>query len=339
MASTTTATPSPSPPPSPKYEVPSPRLPIEIILQIIQSIVPSPTSLLRVSDPRTKLLISFSRVAHFTYRPSSLLLRRHCASIESPGALVRFSLAQVLSPAFHSDLSWCNIASLYLAPFSESLPGFVVTVIIPKLLSRLSQTLRVLVLDVHCVTHDGVGKNYAVVPRLRDAISRLENLEEFICLECPMVNDGHDPIMILIWRSLPKLKRVLFFNFAADTLWAMLTPSMVPRLEFVWLVDPRHGSENSISMIVKALRSELPRRVGTPPLKKRYTLAVSGCSQQKYPAHGWARLSPEVDEFTKFRFIGGRSSADTEEGIRRVASHLERGTLWDLDAVEVAGGL
>jgi len=319
----------------------SPRLPMEIILHIIEAIVPgSPDALLRRDDPRSRLLLSFTLVCRSTYLVATRLLRRHSASVESSSQLSRFLLT--LDRPTHSPdpaLSWKNITSLYLAPFGDVLDDPAVAHQTRELLRHTADTLRRLVIHMPFSTLPRVDDHNNVRQTLREGFESLLDLEEFVCLsDYPDLSTSSATTDI--WALWPKLKRLMLFHVPLADHWLWWNIAHLRNLEFVWFMEPKPGIYAPLRVNVKEVYfNTMPR--DSPNLKKKFTVAVAGgwYTEDIYLMSKWDELDP--DECMTFRFFG-QGLPDDVGTIRRkwLAKNIENGSLWDLDVVSryMAGG-
>ncbi|PKS06738.1 hypothetical protein jhhlp_006812 [Lomentospora prolificans] len=311
----------------------TPRLPIELLLHIIEFIVPeSPDALLRRDDPRSRLLLSFTLVCRSTYRLATLLLRRHSPSIESRAQLHRI-LRSINEPRYSLDpaLSWKNVTSLYLAPFGRSLDDLPTACWVNELCHHVADTLRRLVIDMPFSSLDRFDDRLNVRQVLRDGFESLVNLEEFVCLaEYPQLSTSEATTDI--WAAWPNLRRLMLFHVPLADHWLWWNIARLRKLEFVWFMEPKPGIYAPLRVNVKEVYFNSMRR-DSPNLQKKFTVAVAGYwyTEDIYLMSKWDELDP--DECMKFRFFGQGLPDDVGQIRKRwLARNLENGTLWDLDA-------
>ncbi|CAI4211915.1 unnamed protein product [Parascedosporium putredinis] len=295
-----------------------PRLPVELILQIVESVIPdSPDALLRRDDPRSRLLIAFTLVCRSTYRVATRLLRKHSASIESSNQLRRMLLS-LDGPHYSPDpaLSWKSITSLYLAPFGNTLDDLPTARWVNELCHHTADTLRRLVIDMPFSTLDRYDDHLNVRQVLRQGFESLVNLEEFICLsEYPQLSTSEATTDI--WALWPNLKRLMLFHVPLADHWLWWNIARLRDLEFVWFMEPKPGVYARCA----------------PDLQKKFTVAVAGCwyTEDVYLMSKWEELDP--DECMTFRFFSQGLPDDVGQIRKRwLTRNIENGSLWDLDA-------
>ncbi|KAF4435162.1 F-box-like domain-containing, partial [Fusarium albosuccineum] len=106
----------------PPRQQPGITLPVDIILLIIESLVPKNTQpILPASNPVTKTLVAFTRVCKATYPVASRLLWNFCLYIDSPDRATQFLRFLSSAPALPRARPWqaYDSASLFLAPYKE----------------------------------------------------------------------------------------------------------------------------------------------------------------------------------------------------------------------------
>ena len=312
--------------------VSSPRFPFEVILLVIESIVP-PTAVLRLTDSRIPPLLALTLVSRATYRVASLLLRRHCASISSKEVLNGF-LHCLDRPSFHSDLAWNTITTLHLRPF-YSPPhewGYHVHGTkkiarkVSHLLNRLAPTLRVLVLELPFTVSDYDGGSTLIA-----AFQRLDHLEELIfCPKGP--HAGHFTYCgPQFWLDFPALRRLVLCNVPVDdsALWDNLT--LMPRLEVVWLIEPdlSPSSSRPNAEEIYCFDPWPPK----DPLPGRKLKVVAVVSRTIVQVGEWKDLVSLKK--VQYRYIDGELcvAADIVQNTLGNSS-FATGPLWDLDAAE-----
>ncbi|KAH7153500.1 hypothetical protein EDB81DRAFT_791504 [Dactylonectria macrodidyma] len=207
-----------------------PRLPLELILQIVEASLPGggPQFIANVSTPGAQLLVAWSQVCRATYEPATRLLRQHFIYIDSFARLRAFlrclsaskasGPASTLPPAIPPG----SISSIYLGlsmdPFLGSVAG---SLMIGDLFIELGDSVRRLILDVPLRSLDQEsGLDMAFDQRLSEGLSALSNVEEF-------VSAGGLPTLDFwrhesnFWKRWPKLRRLAGFqaNIAEESLW------------------------------------------------------------------------------------------------------------------------
>ena len=216
-----------------------PFLPLDLILNVIDFIVPSISNLPTTSStpvpivfpqnhPVTKTLLSLTRTSRALYTISRRLLYTHCLNIDTLARLTHVEAS--LSWRAHGTLpaiDWqtYNITSLYLAPcegeliFEDPSTSMQIASAIRSICGLLGPTLRHLVMDLPLrslryglpepITHD-------VARVLRSGLLKLVNLETF----CSVGDEGDescagpDRTVDMVWSLWPKLESLALYNIA-----------------------------------------------------------------------------------------------------------------------------
>ncbi|KAM0430053.1 hypothetical protein ACHAPT_006059 [Fusarium lateritium] len=207
-----------------------PRLPLELILQIVETSLPvkSPNAIVSVSTPEVQVLVAWSRVCRATYETATQLLRQHCVYLESHQRIQRFW--DCLSAAKTSNaltnlpptIPLENTSSLYLgvctpSPEESATLGY----LIRKVLFQLGGSVRRLILELpsprfaqenELDSHLGQG--------LVDGLGALGNIEEFVTVGGLHTVDfwtNH----LGIWERWPRLRCLAGFqvDLAEQDLW------------------------------------------------------------------------------------------------------------------------
>ncbi|KAK5990520.1 hypothetical protein PT974_08789 [Cladobotryum mycophilum] len=216
-----------------------PRLPPELLLDIIEAVLPAnPHALIPTCHISARTLLSLCRVSRATYKRASELLRQRCMYLDSS-----LRLADVLScmprivPSLPATVSLKHITSLYLAPFGASLDDPLTAGSVRDLLCEVCETLRRLVVKMPFSSLDPLEDRLGVRRTLREGFEQLYRLEEFVCLEeYPFLSvpDAHTDI----WRLWPDLKRLVLFRVPMNSHWLWWDIATLPRLEHVVLARP-----------------------------------------------------------------------------------------------------
>jgi hypothetical protein len=197
------------------------------------------------------------------------------------------------------------------------------------------ETLTRLVVDMPFGSLDRYADRHrgGVRATLRDGFARLTRLEEFVCLsEYPQLSTADSTTDV--WRLWPDLRRLMLFHVPLADHWLWWNIATLPRLQFVWFIEPKPGIAAPLRVNVKKIYfGALPRE--DPLLKKKLTVAVadSWYAEDIYLTDGWSRLDPEG--CMTFRlFSQGLQDEGREKRRRWLQRHIERGTLWDLEEAE-----
>lgn len=229
------------------------RLPIELILLIIESLVAEDrdTVAYRSSHPITQTLVSLTLTSHATYPSAIRLLHSHCLYIDSSHRL-RSLLNSITGPQIPS-LSWrhadgtprYSITSLYLAPFDRgSIDDQPTARWVQELFFRVAPTLKRLVIDIPLRSLYPLEDHLGVRPILRAGFEALVNLEEFLDVQDELYLDLQDrgensPNVdeVTVWTTWPMLRRLGLYNADCVTeFWRKV--ARMPRLETVVLTRP-----------------------------------------------------------------------------------------------------
>lgn len=203
-----------------------PALPMEVIYLIIDLFVPvKPSVILASSDPRTKTLVSFTKVCRATCALVSVYLWRHCVYIDSDARLQQFLQGlQTISAFSSAGEGRRNVSSMYLAlpVHSPDSRGWRLGRLIENVFHELGGTLKRLVMDVPVERHCSAK----FVDALHKGLNMLTELEELVA-----VNDDifitygrtRDKIMpmLVAW---PKLRRLATCNpWSIEGLWPLFS--------------------------------------------------------------------------------------------------------------------
>jgi len=228
----------------------APRLPVELVLHIVDSVAPSnPNTIVPPSDDVTKTLLSLSRVCRATYPVASKRLRQHCVYIESNDRARRFA-RYLGGPLFDHSGSMARvhhltqITQMFLAPFSDeprersrsiiqrdagdetssdhsweltapSPLDLPTALAVRDIFRALAPYLRRLIIDMPLRSLYPDQDRYRVRPVLRSAFQALVNLEEFTSVQDELFLNayslGHgEP---LVWlHCWKKLRRLCIYN-------------------------------------------------------------------------------------------------------------------------------
>lgn len=223
-----------------------PRLPLELIFHVIDSLVPGDLrTVLRPSGSTTKTLLSLTRVCRAIYPVASNHLRKHCIYIDNDRRLrdliwcVESARREPQSSDSHHPestpvmplslppgIALHPITSLYLAPFRDTIDNQPIAIWIRELFCLIHPTLKRLVIDIPLRSMYPADDHLNVRKTLREAFSLLTNLEEFVSVRDELYLDLLEPEWrteqeVAVWRLWPRLKRLALYNVAADEIfWA-----------------------------------------------------------------------------------------------------------------------
>jgi hypothetical protein len=223
----------------PTNKMSSPSLPPELLLLIIEAVMPpNPHLLFPASNITTRTLLALTRVSRVTYAQATRLLRQRCMFVDSSRRLANILICMPrLVPSLPSVLSLRHITTLYLAPFNDTLDDQPTAKWVRELFCEVSETLRRLVVHMPFGSLDPLDDHLNVRRTLRDGFEQLQKLEEFTCVEeYPMLSvpNAHTDV----WRLWPELKRLVLFGVPMDSHWLWWDIATLPKLEYVVLARP-----------------------------------------------------------------------------------------------------
>jgi hypothetical protein len=224
-----------------------PLLPLELILQVIEAVLPSHDSaIIPRKHSATKTLLTFTLVSRSTYVVASRLLRQRCVYLDSSRALGTFlRCIPRLWPSLPLVLSLKNITMLYLKPFTHTLDDQPIALWIRELFCEVCESLTRLVIDIPFASMDPFDDHLNVRKTLRDGFARLTKLEEFICI-------GDYPSLSMaggetdIWRLWPELQRLVLFKVPMSNHWLWWNIATLPKLHTVIFPRPQRSKEYNI---------------------------------------------------------------------------------------------
>ncbi|KAH7162907.1 hypothetical protein B0J13DRAFT_23488 [Dactylonectria estremocensis] len=215
-------------------------LPLELILHIIEDVVPSnPEIFLTPSHSSTKTLLALTRVSRDTYAPAVKLLRQRCVFIDSERRLTRLLVCiPRFTPGLSPALSLRSITSLYLEPFKETLGDKLTACWVRDLFFEVSESLQKLVVTMPFNSVDVFNDHEGVRKILRDGFESLHKLEEFVSIgDYPSLSLAEGPTDI--WRLFHDLKRLTLFKVPLDNHWLWWNIATLSKLEHVILAQSR----------------------------------------------------------------------------------------------------
>lgn len=197
------------------------RLPLELIFQVIASLVRDTRTILRPSNPATKALLAFTLVCRATSPVAANLLRHHCVYIDNDRRLR--DLIYCVETTIKSPLR--PITTLFLAPFPRNhLDDQPTALWVRELFCLVHPSLTRLVIDMPLRSLYPASDHLSVRKTLRDAFSLLTSLEEFVSMRDELYLDVLEPEWrpvgqgkeTQVWSLWPKLRRLALYNVDAD---------------------------------------------------------------------------------------------------------------------------
>ncbi|KAG8421032.1 hypothetical protein J3458_002939 [Metarhizium acridum] len=322
--------PVPEAPPTSAIEVQHANLPPELILHIIDCLLPcTPHMILPPKHPSTKTLVSLTTVCRATYIHASRLLRQRCVHIDSSQRLATYLVCiPRLVPTLPPVLSLRNITSLYLAPFGPSLDDQPTAEWVRELFCEVCDSLRRLVVHMPFASLDPLDDHLNVRRTLREGFEQLTKVEEFTCLaEYPALSvpDAHTDV----WRLWPDLKRLTLFGVPLDNHWLWWDIATLPELRHVVLAQPQRVDAADIK---DEYFHKLPRDDPRLGRKIRIVLLDAAYKIGTVRTARWKEVDPEakmeVETYEVPRpFYGDESDGElVTEWVRKGALD---GTLWE----------
>ncbi|KAL3459306.1 hypothetical protein BJX64DRAFT_291283 [Aspergillus heterothallicus] len=233
-----------------------PALPTELIWRIIDSLVPSGSTLIPRDHPITRTLLSLSLASRLTHYRAHELLLMHCVHINSPTVIERFNAANdgcIPDCGIHHRT---HTKAMYLAPFEHRNQLTTDPVReIDTMLSMLAGSLRRLILDFPWRGFWPDHGDLEPTIILACAFRRLSALEEFVSLaddlplDLPQEDSDYEP---LAWSTWPRLRR-LSLNHPCINEEFVEALVRCPHLTHLVFNDPRE--------LTRPLPAELAERV------------------------------------------------------------------------------
>lgn len=298
----------------------TPRLPLELIFQVIDSLVGDSHVILRPSHSITKTLLSLALVCRATYPVASNYLRQHCVYIDNDRRLrdliycvesTKGADATDTQPTASLRLGapLRPISTLYLAPFAATLDDQPTAIWIRELFCVLHPSLRSLVVDVPLRSLCPADDHLNVRKTLRDAFGLLTSLEELVSVRDELYLDvlepdwrrADEPREAPVWTLWPGLRRLALYNVDADErFWANargmreLETVVLTRADGLWdtcLKSAYLGVSASGGAVTAADGPE----PGAPPPRPLKVVLVNVSSQHPDRFAGqrkWAQVDP-----------------------------------------------
>jgi hypothetical protein len=297
-------------------------LPIELVLNVINQILPKYTNvMLHPSHPITQTLLSFTLVCHATYRLAKRYLLQYCVHISSRSSL--HSLLETMS----RDPTYRNIPSMHVTPFGDTTVDLPTAESIGALLNYVGPCLKRLI--IHLPFADSTYRREWEMSPAREEIysrlSKLSNMEELVIVGPPRAGGA----FMRYLRGLPKLKRLAlsrawFYEFPQQ-LWKLLAD--IPALETLVLTS---------SMGMEA--SNIKRRWFNNTDRPLKLLLVNAEKEwrhyESFHTEDWNTIDPQkkmtIMTYNVPRLYPGE---DADELCQEyVKAGAENGTLWDWEA-------
>ncbi|KAH8180102.1 hypothetical protein LIA77_01621 [Sarocladium implicatum] len=344
-------------PTPPNAGLPSPRLPLELIIQIIEAVPPNREVILPPSSVVTKTLLSLTRVSRATYRPATMVLRQQCVYINSSIRLSSLLICMKrFVPSLETPMKLQHITSLYLAPFGPTLDDEPTANGVCELLGEVSTTLRRLVISMPFSTLSVWNDHLNLRGILREGLSQLTNLEEFACIgDYPLLTGPDESTDI--WRLWPQLTKVMLFGVPLESHWLWWDIATLEHLRHVVLVRPKQ-TEPRVNVKARYFRTlpagdeRLQRKVklvlmhrvrGDDDDDDSYNDLIEDTSAWGLPRghpdyleldkSNWDEIDPEETMEVICYGVPRMGAMSSEELLVRLAkSWVETGTLWDARA-------
>ncbi|KNG83620.1 hypothetical protein ANOM_008359 [Aspergillus nomiae NRRL 13137] len=214
-----------------------PQIPAEVILQIIECLVPSAHPVVfPPAHPVTQTLISLTLVSSLTHRTAKRLLLKHCIYLDSDKRLDH------VLPQLRTDdaIQQADPMGLFLAPFPDnSLEEPQVVKQVDQLSSHVCGNLRRLVIDIplrYLYPEEDVQGLRKII---RASFVRLTKLEEFCSVQdemyCDTTEHGAEPP---VWSLWPRLKHLALYNQSVEGLGFLQALQRCPNLTHLVLTRP-----------------------------------------------------------------------------------------------------
>ncbi|KAK7429009.1 hypothetical protein QQZ08_004416 [Neonectria magnoliae] len=335
-----------------------PRLPLEIILLVVESLAPSnPDTILPPSHEATKCLLALTRVSSAVSHLASKLLWQSCPHINSLRKLRDFGTAlRCLAP---NDVR--RPANLFLGlyhgddnPLSEAWPwytrvghahrgaelslddrhlrssGSVIGALVRTILLEVAPTLRRLVINMPLAAVDSQHDGDAMLGLLRPGFEALVNLEEFTSIGDSFSFRSLNRDAPEVWASSwPKLRRLSLGNASTN-----FSPVInVQSLDMLVI-----SSRNAFHLLMTGIKGNLmnalrrDREARNQATRKPFTLVYvdSFCAS-------WTDLRPQRSARVLLADVGAElkesredhSSEDVYLTLRWMQQKALLGMLWD----------
>lgn len=303
------------------------RLPPELILHVIEGLLPNGRAILPASSSATKTLLSFTLVSISTHELSTRLLRERCMHLDSSWrlSLVLLTMSAPRLSTLPSVLPLKCITSLYLSPYGKHLDEQPMALWIRELLCEVCGSLRRLVIDWPMNTLPPWDDHLNVIPTLADGLHRLAKLEELVVLR-------NYPYLITNWTILKSLRRVVLFDAHVDTFLLWRDIFNCRSLEQVVFVRP--------AVVELAYVKEKAQDFLSAATSKRLKVTLANVENEmpEVVTTRWAEYDPENRMTVEKYYIPTSFYGDDDTSIvccDWVEEAALRGSIWDWEGQPV----
>ncbi|KAK0392811.1 hypothetical protein NLU13_2306 [Sarocladium strictum] len=336
---------------------PRSRLPLELLIQIIECVPPNRQAILPVGSVATKTLVSLTRVSRSIYRPATTVLRQQCMYVDTSRRLADVLLCMDrLVPSLSPGLSLRHVTALYLAPFGASLDDQPTARWVREMLCEVSETLLRLTISMPFSSLEPWDDHLNVRRTLREGLEQLHALEEFACIgDYPTLSvstpagEATGTTTTDVWRLWPRLRRLMLFGVPLESHWLWWDIATLESLTHVVLVRPRQ-TERAVDLKHRYFRT-LP--AGDERLQKKLRVVLmhrvrgdedAGGEDGRWLPQGhpdylrldessWEELDADGRMEVTCYGVPRMGVMSSEELLVRLAkSWVETGTLWDARA-------
>ena len=304
-----------------------PKLPPELLLQVIDSGLPRNTQLiLSANDIVTKTLLSWTVVSRATYAHASKQLRERCVYLDSSRRLANLLLCLPrVVPTLPLPLPLNHITSMYLAPFGKTLDDQPTAMWVRELFFAVSSSLTRLVVEMPFKTLDRMSDHLSVRNILREGFASLNKLQEFVSLgDFPSlrIQDGQ----MDIWRHWPDIQRLAVFGAPLNARLFWVNIVSLRKLDTLVLAKAQHVLETNMKKeYVEACDASLDRDIKVMLMDVAYDV-------RDVESTDWEKYDPE-DRIVVQMFEVPTSYYGDESALEVVTSWVKRGavqgTLWE----------
>jgi hypothetical protein len=204
-----------------------PRLPLELILQILEASFPhgGPHLIADVSTDDVQMLVKWAQVCRSTYEPATRFLRQHCVYLNSVDRVRKFSQcltnsASNVASTLPPTIPLTSASFIYIGLDKESIQSPHTSSLIKDLFMALGSSVRRLVFDLpfRRLADSGFDMD-GIDSLLSEGLAALTNMEEFVTTGGLPALDfwGYDSSLVRQW---PKLRRLAGFQVnLAEGVW------------------------------------------------------------------------------------------------------------------------
>lgn len=236
-------------------------MPREIVLQIIESVVPAnPDSLFPTSHVVTKTLLAFTLVCRATHRRARQLLQERCIFLNTAERAVRYLNCLKLSESNGSSskdyfFPMRRITAMMLLPANDvEDPEGQTPPSAWDLILESQQTLRKLLLAIPLQWHLSVLKHPLGTEALAKRLEGLDRLEEFVSIDKHWVFDKMDETLAFargersLWSMWTKLERLLLCGMDLEERSVWDNVVALPRLREVIFAMPHEIYRTNVKL-------------------------------------------------------------------------------------------